>query len=153
MKKILLPLLLIALLALTALPAAAGQGGSGNGPQATPQPTPQGQGTMTTYRQSSPRGTFAITGQVTAVDAVNKTITLTVLRSNKLVKAYVNTNVTVVTTLKTKYLYKATSASTAVKITFDDIQVGDYVSVNGTVANNIWTATRITEGAALNCLP
>lgn len=153
MKKILLPLLLVALLVVSVLPVAAGQGGPGNGPQATPQPTPQGQGTMTTYRQSSPRGTFTVTGQVTAVDPVNKTITLTVLRGNKLVKAYLNTNVILVTTNTTKFLYKSSSTATATKITFNDIQVGDYISATGTVANNVWKATRITEGATLKCLP
>ncbi len=161
MKKILLPLILVVLLAVSVLPAAAGQGGPGIGPQVTPQPipqavpqaVPQGQGTMTTYRQSSPRGTFALTGQVTAVDTVNQTITLTVVRSNKLVKAYVNTNVTIVITSTTKFLYKSSSIATATKITFNDIQVGDYISVTGTVANNVWKTTRVTEGATLNCLP
>ncbi|MCS7011615.1 MAG: hypothetical protein NZL98_09615 [Anaerolineales bacterium] len=153
MKKILLPLILVVLLAVSIIPAAAGQSGPGTGPQTTPQPAPQGQGTMTTYRQSSPRGTFTVTGKVTAVDAVNKTITLTVLRSNKLVKAYVNTDVTIVTTSTTKFLYKSTSTATATKITLSDIQVGDYISATGTVANNVWTTTRVTEGATLSCLP
>lgn len=154
MKKILLPLLLVALLVVSVLPAAAGQGGTGNGPlRVTPQPTPQGQGTMTTYRQSSPRGTFTVTGQVTAVDPVNKTITLTVLRSNKLVKAYINTNVTLVMTNTTKFLYKSSATAKATKITFNDIQVGDYISATGTVTNNVWKVTRITEGATLSCLP
>lgn len=156
MKKFLLPILLVALLALTVIPAAAGQGGSGNGsggPQTTPQPAPQGQGTMTTYRQSSPRGTFAITGKITALDAVNQTITVTVLRGNNLVKPYINTSVTVVTTAKTKFLYKESTTAVATAITFSDLAVGDAVSINGILAENVWTAKRVTKGASLSCLP
>lgn len=157
MKKVLLPVLLIALLTLAIIPAAAGQG-SGPGapqgtPQGTPQPAPQGQGTMTTSRQSSPRGTFAITGTITAIDAVNQTITITVLRGNNLVKPYLNTSVTVLTTAKTKFLYKETATAVAVKITFADLAIGDAVSINGTLANNVWTASRVTKGASLTCLP
>ncbi len=155
MKKILLPFIVIVLLAVAVLPASAGNGpGNGPGnPQATPQPVPQGQGTLTTYRQSSPRGTFAIAGTITAIDATNKTITVTVLRGNNLAKPYINLSVTVVTTAKTRFLYKASTMSTATAITFADLAIDDVVSINGTVANNIWTANRVTEGASLNCLP
>ncbi|MBI4732855.1 MAG: hypothetical protein HY781_12170 [Chloroflexi bacterium] len=155
MKKILLPFIVIVLLAVAVLPASAGNGpGNGPGnPQATPQPVPQGQGTLTTYRQSSPRGTFAITGTITAIDATNKTITVTVLRGNNLAKPYINLSVTVVTTAKTRFLYKASTTSTATAITIADLAIDDVVSINGTMANNIWTASRVTEGASLNCLP
>lgn len=155
MKKILLPFIVIVLLAVAVLPASAGNGpGNGPGnPQATPQPVPQGQGTLTTYRQSGPRGTFAITGTITAIDTINKTITVTVLRGNNLAKPYINLSVTVVTTAKTRFLYKASTTSTATTITFADLAIDDVVSINGTVADNIWTANRVTEGASLNCLP
>ena len=159
MKKILLPFILIVLLALAVLPAAASNGpgnGTGKGPispQITPQPVPLGQGTMTTFRQSAPKGTFAIVGTITAIDPVNKNITLTVLRANNLAKPYINLSVLVITTEKTRFLYKNTTASTATVITFEDLLVGDVVSIHGTLANDIWTASRVTEGASLSCLP
>ncbi len=151
MKKILLPLILVVLLTVAVLPAAAGNG-PGN-PQATPQPAPQGQGILTTYRQSGPRGTFAITGTISAIDEANQSITVTVLRGNNLAKPYINLDVTVVTTAKTKFLYKTSLTVSATKITFANLAVGDIVSINGIVANDIWTASRVTEGASLNCLP
>ncbi|MBM3151155.1 MAG: hypothetical protein FJZ96_02945 [Chloroflexi bacterium] len=138
MKKILLPMFVLILLAVSVIPvSAAGKGPGGSGG----------------VQQKSPRGTFAITGTVSAIDAVNGTVTVQALRGNKLVQPYLNTLVTVNTIAKTRYLYKSSLTATATAITFADLEVGDPVSVNGLLANNIWTATRVTVGATLACLP
>lgn len=151
MKKILIPLMLVVMLAITVIPAAAGGNGPGGPGGNVPQTTPQG--TAVASQQKSPRGTFAITGTISAIDAANNTVTITVSRGNKLVQPYLGTDVTVTLTLKTVYLYKATATATATKITLADLQVGNPVSVNGTVKDLVWTATRITVGASLSCLP
>jgi hypothetical protein len=153
MKKVAIPLLLIAILLLVVIPAAAG----GNGPQGpraargTPQATPRG--TQVSYQQKSPRGTFAITGTIAAIDPVQRTVTVSTLRGNKLVQAYLGTDVMVTTTAWTRYLYQATANSRATFIAFEDLAIGDPVSVNGVASNGIWVVTRITVGASLSCLP
>lgn len=159
MKKIFVPFLLVTMLALAVLPAAAGNGPDGGGPgrgpmepQCTPQPEPYGQGTMTTYRQSSPHGVFAVVGTITTLDATTGTITLTVMRANKLAQPYLSLDITVATDEKTRFLYKETTTSVATVITFDDLQVGDIVSIRGLVAEDVFTASRVTKGAKLTCL-
>jgi len=152
MKKVLLPILLVVMLAITVVPAAAGGNGPG-GPTGPTAPVATPQGTAVASQQKSPRGTFAITGTISVIDTVNNTVTITVVRGNKLVQEYIGTDITVVTNAKTKFLYKETVTATATKLTFADLKAGDIVSVNGTVKNFIWTATRITVGATLDCLP
>lgn len=100
-----------------------------------------------------PRGPFSLVGRISAIDATNGTVTVNVLKGNKLVLPYLNKPLTLKTTATTRYLYKATPTSIAVVITFADLKVGDPVSVNGTLANGVWTATRITVGATLTCFP
>jgi hypothetical protein len=43
--------------------------------------------------------------------------------------------------------------TTTTTIGFADLKVGQQASANGTAANNVWTASRITVGASLGCLP
>lgn len=104
----------------------------------------QGQGS-----QKGPRGTFAMTGYITAIGS--NTVTIQVYRGNNLVKPYIGQSLTVTVTAATRYLFKDGTTSTS--ITFADLEVGDPVSANGTVANGVWTAKRITVGANLACLP
>ncbi len=99
--------------------------------------------------QKGPRGTFAMTGTITAIGA--NTVTVQVIRGNNLVKPYIGTQLTVTVTAATRYLFK--DGTTTTPITFADLKVGDPVSVNGAVANGIWTTKRITVGASLSCLP
>ena len=138
MKKLMIALVVLLLLAVASLPVAAKGGGNG------------GNGAT---QQQGPRGPFAITGKIVAMDAVNRTVTVQVLRGNKLVQPFLNQEVLITTTLKTRFLYKASATATATVIAFEDLKIGDPISVNGTVANNTWTATRITVGASLSCLP
>jgi hypothetical protein len=100
-----------------------------------------------------PRGTFALVGNISAIDPVSGAVTVSVLKGNKLVQPYLNQNMVMTTTAKTSYLYKSSATAAAIPITFADLKVGDAVSVNGTAANGVWTASRITVGASLTCFP
>ncbi|MBI5944766.1 MAG: hypothetical protein HY864_10395 [Chloroflexi bacterium] len=92
-----------------------------------------------------PRGTFALAGTITAIG--DGSVTVQVLGGSKLVKPFINQALTVTVTASTRYLLK--EGTTTTLISFADLKVGDSVSVNGTVANNVWTAKRITVGAQL----
>lgn len=104
----------------------------------------QGQGS-----QKGPRGTFALVGTISAIGS--NTVTVQVIRGNNLVKPYIGQQLTVTVSAATRYLFK--DGTTSTPITFADLKVGDPVSANGTVANGVWTAKRITVGASLSCLP
>ena len=173
MKKILVPLILVMMLALAVIPASAGNGPGGNPgsgpsepggtpaetgrgpyePGVSPQPEPFGMGTMTAYRQSTSRGVFSITGTVAAIDTINMVITVTVSKANKLAQPYIAQDVFILTTDTTRFLYRVDKATPATVITFEEILVGDKVSVLGLSAEDgTWTALRVTKGALMTCL-
>jgi len=133
MKKLFVLLAVFALAFAAVTPAfAAGKGPGG------------GQGS-----QKGPRGTFALVGTISAIGS--NTVTVQVIRGNNLVKPYIGTPVTVTVSSATRYLYR--DGATTTTISFADLKVGQPVSVNGTLANSVWIATRITVGASLSCLP
>jgi hypothetical protein len=101
----------------------------------------------------APRGPFALVGTISAIDPASGTVTVNVLKGNKLVQPYLGQSVVLNTTAGTRYLLKVSATAVATRITFADLKMGDPVSVNGTLANGIWTATRITVGASLSCFP
>lgn len=162
MKKILIPFLVLMMLAVAIIPVSAGKGpgedpgtSTGRGPYdpATgPQPDPFGLGIMTTYRQSSPRGIFSIVGTISAIDTTNKVLTVTVSRANKLAKSFIDVDVYVVTTEKTRFLYKIEKTSPATTISFEELATGDQVSILGLSLDDTWTALRVTKGELLTCL-
>jgi hypothetical protein len=138
MKRLMVSLLVVVLALAVVMPVAA----SGQGPG-----TSGGNGSG----QQGPRGTFAITGTIAAIGST--TVTIQVYRGNTLVQPYLGTPLTITVTASTRYLFKSSTAATATPIALSDLRVGNPVSVNGTVANNVWTASRITVGASLSCLP
>lgn len=99
------------------------------------------------------RGNFTLVANITAIDPVSGTVTVSVLKGNKLIQPYINQSLVISTAAKTRYLYKSSTTAVPTTITFADLKVGDAVSVNGTLANSVWTAARITVGASLTCLP
>ena len=105
------------------------------------------------FAAGGPRGTFALAGKISAVDAVAGTVTVTVASGNILVKPFLKQDVVIHVTSTTRYLYKSSATAVATAIKFTDLKVGDAVSVNGTVTNSVWTASRVTVGASLSCLP
>ena len=123
MKRWLLFVLLLGLLFATVLPVSA----AGNGPR-----TP-----------------FNFVGRITEIG--NGTVTMQVLRGNKLAKPNIDQTLTVTVTDATRFLEIVEDI--AVPITFDDLKVGDPVSVHGVLVNGVWTASRITVGAKLIHFP
>lgn len=95
------------------------------------------------------RGIFTMTGTITAIGT--SMVTVNVLQGSKLVQPYLDTQMAVTVTSQTRYLYK--DGTTTTTIGFSALQVGQKVSVQGRLANNIWTVSRITVGASLSCLP
>jgi heme/copper-type cytochrome/quinol oxidase subunit 2 len=95
---------------------------------------------------------FALAGTIASLDPVAGTVTVTVVCGNKLVKPYIGQDLTLQTINTTRFLLRNPDG-TATPITFDDLVVGQNVSSNGKLADNVWTANRITVGADLNCLP
>ncbi len=104
------------------------------------------------YAAGGPRGTFTLVAKISAIDPVSGTITVSVLNGSKLVQPYLKQTLVMTTTAKTRYLYKSTPDAVPTPITFADLKVGNAVSVNGKVANGVWTAVRVTVGAKLICL-
>ena len=140
MKKMLVLLVVLMLTFAIVIPAAAGNGPGGGG---------NGTGPGTGQGQQGTRGTFAITGTIAAIGT--NSVTINVTRANKLVQPYLGTQLTMTVTSGIRYLYK--DGTTITTIGFADLKVGQPVSVNGILANNIWTVSRITVGASLSCLP
>lgn len=97
----------------------------------------------------SPRSNFTLTGRITAIG--DSTVTIQVLAGNKIVKPFVGKELTVTVTSATRLLEIVDDI--AVPITFNDLEVGDPVSVHGKFANDVWTASRITVGAKLVHFP
>ncbi len=95
------------------------------------------------------RGTFALAGKIAAIG--DGSVTIQVLAGNKIVKPYVGQELTVAVTDSTRFLLKNGAVTTP--IAFADLKVGDAVSVNGRLADNVWTASRITVGAKLVHFP
>jgi hypothetical protein len=128
MKKVTMTLLVLVVLAATAMPALAAGG----------PPPVRG-------RSNS----FTLAGIITAINGT--TVTVQVTGGNPMVREYSGQTLTLQTTSGTRYLLKTDTG--VVPITFADLAVGQKVSASGTVANNVWTAARITVGANLIHLP
>ena len=141
MKKIVVLALVLALLAISAVPAlASGRAHSKNGQIARNE-----------YGKAG-KMPFALAGTIASIDPVARTVTVTVACGNKLVKPYIGQDLTLQTTIATRFLLRNPDGY-ATPITFEDLAVGQNVSSNGNLADNVWIATRITVGAELNCLP
>ena len=128
MKKLTMALLVLVVLGATAMPALAAGG---------PPPV----------RGKS--GSFTLAGVITAISET--TVTVQVTGGNPIVHGYIGQALALQTTSSTRYLLKTDTGT--VSITFADLAVGQKVSANGKVANNVWTAARITVGADLVHLP
>ena len=105
------------------------------------------------FAAGGPRGSFTLIATISAIDPVSGAVTVSVMKGNALAKSYIGQSVVLTTTAQTRYLYKSSPTAVPALIPFADLKVGNAVSVNGTLANGVWTTTRITVGAKLTCLP
>jgi hypothetical protein len=92
-------------------------------------------------------GIYTLVGTITAIDSVNKTVTVHILRSNLLARPYKGTDVVLTTLETTKFLEKDGVITTAIK--FEDLVVGDVVSSRGKLVDGLWKAWRITVNPLL----
>lgn len=91
---------------------------------------------------------FALAGKISALDPAARTVTVSVITGNKWVKPFIGKTLTLQTADTTRFLLR-NPAGTATLITYNDLVAGQSVSVSGVVSANVWTAQRITVGAAL----
>jgi hypothetical protein len=181
-KSVVVFVVLVMLLAFT-IPAAAGGNGPGNsngqgkGPNMDPVVTPEigtgpgpetsagpgpmtsagpgpmtnlGTGLMTAARQGpGPMDAFSLTGTIAEIGTGS--VTINVLHGSKLAQRVIGTALSIAVTDQTRYVYNDGTLPTL--ITFADLVVDDPVSVRGLVIDGVWTATRITVGAALVHVP
>jgi hypothetical protein len=127
MKKSLVVLMMVALLLASTVPAFAAKG-------TPPQPPMRNQG-----------GMFTLVGKITAING--HVVTVQVVSGNPIARPYVGQTVALQTTAATRFLQ--VTASGTVVITLADLQVGQNVSAQGELANNVWTTDRITVGAKI----
>jgi hypothetical protein len=169
MKKLAVLTLVVTMLALSVVPAFAAGGppanrgtASGNctGDQVGPGAGYQA-GLGTGYQPGLGTGNqngfgvrtpYAVSGTIYALDPVAKTVSVTVSCGNRLVAPYIGTEVTLQTNDITRFLLRNEDGSVT-PITFAELMVGETISSHGTLVNEVFTATRITMGALLNCLP
>ena len=99
-------------------------------------------------------GIFAMVGSIVAIDPVAHTVSVSVVGGNKLTQPSIGQTVTVQATEATRFLlsyqvgvsqYSGTSAA----IAFEDLAVGQDVSVNGEVEDGEWMANRFTVAPQL----
>ena len=86
---------------------------------------------------------FTLTGKITAIDNAARTVTVKVWRGNWVAKPYAGQEVSLLTLATTRFLLKAADC-TVTPITFDDLAVGQQVSVRGKLVEGIWRTWRIT---------
>jgi hypothetical protein len=98
------------------------------------------------------RTPFALSGIIKALDPSSKTVTVEVSCGNRVMKEYIGTQVTLQTNNITRFLERNDDGS-ATPITFEELVEGQTVSSHGILVDEVFTATRITMGALLYCLP
>lgn len=108
-----------------------------------------GTGNQTGFGVRTP---FALSGIIKALDPIAKTVTVEVSCGNRVMKEYIGTQVTLQTNGVTRFLERNDDGS-ATPITFEELEGGQTVSSHGTLVDEDFTATRITVGALLYCLP
>ncbi len=141
MKKYFVLTLVLVLLAVSVVPASAANG-------------KRAQNVHENNGQVGLRGKmlYTLAGTIASLDPVARTVTVTVACGNKVVKPYLGQDLTLQTTDGTRLLLRNLDG-TATPIAFEDLEIGQNVSSQGRLIDSVWTASRITVGAELNCLP
>jgi hypothetical protein len=115
MKKWFVIIILLSMLAIAAGPAVAATKDTGN-------------------------GLYSLSGRITAIDPVARTVTVWVKTGNVLVKPYAGFEIVLHTTIDTTYEVSNSPTS----LTFEQLRVGYDISSIGYLMDGVWTATRIT---------
>jgi hypothetical protein len=139
MRKKLIVLAVVIALALVAAPAAFAGNGTGNGNGGSKKAVVN----------------YSLSGNVTAVDAENGIVSVTVVKANRAARAYKGKTVELKVAATTLY-YERTADGERVAVTLADISAGDRVTSTGklTKANGAFSAKRITIALPIGtCLP
>jgi hypothetical protein len=131
-KKWMLLILVVLAMTIAATPALAAGPGSQNR-----------QGNQHRYElgpQPNDRYAFALTGTITAIGA--DSITVLVHNGNRLVKPYIGQELVVQVTDNTRY--RQWTPEGCIPIAFEDVEVGDTTSIQGTVSEGVFIAARVT---------
>jgi hypothetical protein len=142
MKKIGIFIVILVMVFAFTIPAAAGGHVGGSGNVSSSSGTGMGQGLP------GGRGTFVMVGTITALGT--NSVTIDVVRGNKLVQPIIATQMTITVTPQTLIQYR--DATSITMISFADLQVGQQASISGIALNSVWMVYRITIGAVLSCL-
>ena len=137
MRKKLIVLTVVIALALVAAPAAFAGNGHGKG------------------GSKKAVVNYSLSGNVTAVDAENGVVSVTVVRANRAARAYKGKTVELKVSATTLY-YERLADRTRVTVTLADISAGDRITSNGklTRATGAFSAKRITIALPIGtCLP
>ena len=161
MKKLFVLVLVLVLLVGMTVPALAaggtngngGQGGNGNGGGGNGGGgvTGNGSGTGTSSGKSGKMPNVLI-GTITSLDPVTRTVTVNVLSANTAAKDYIGQTISFMTSDSTCFVLRSADGI-GTPITFEQLAVGQNVSVAGMLSDTGWTATRITVDPELLCLP
>lgn len=143
MKKLTIITLVMIMLAVSVVPALAAGGppanrGSANG---------NCYGNQAGYGIRSP---YALSGTITAINSLS--VTVNIACGNRLANPYTGQEITLSTTESTRYLLRNADGA-ATPISLGDLATGQKISSHGSLVDGVWTASRITVGALLNCLP
>jgi hypothetical protein len=147
MKKLTVMILVVLMLVTTVVPAFAAGGppatrNSGSGNQYSGNQAGVNKGNITI------KPPYALVGKITAIDTVNNTVTAMVIKGNSVAVDFIGQEAILRTTTETRFLMRS-----GIPITFGDLNVGDNISSLGSLVDGVWTASRITSGALLSCLP
>jgi len=145
MKKLIIVSLVMIMLAVSVVPAFA----AGGPPADRGKANGNSNGSQVGFGVRAP---YALSGVISGLDSTNQAVTVTVACGNWLVKTYIGQDVTLLSTDNTRFLLRNPDG-TATPIAFEDLEVGQNVSSHGTFSDGTWTATRVTVGATLSCLP
>lgn len=159
MNRIMVVIVVVAMLAISASPALAAQGPSSNqqanAGNCTGNQSGLGIGSQTRYGTRMAgfgvRTPYALSGTIVAVDQQAETVTVTVTCGNRLLSPYLGTNVILQTITGTRFLLRAADG-TITPITLADLVVGESISSHGSFVNSTFIASRLTQGAELNCI-
>lgn len=127
MKKWLGIMFVLALIAMSAVPALAKGGVAGNtAGRALPEETGN--------------NLYALSGTITAIDPIARTVTVWIKTGNTLIKPYEGTEIVLQTTEYTAYELSHSPTS----LTFENLRVGFQISSFGHLIDGFWVADRIT---------
>jgi len=143
MKKLITSIIILVLLTITVVPALASGGQAAVSNQYRNRIQEGGQ---------RGKGTFSLVGTITSLDPTNYSVTVLVACGSKLVKPFIGQYLTIQTNEATRFLLR-NLGKPATPITYGELEIGQNISINGKVVDNLWTANRITVGAELECTP